>query len=101
MECPDCAVAARDGTAFVTVGRDGPLEGSIIQGPHGEAIGAHAPRPPHIDLGAGDPAGHRETLCAGTRIRPSNGARQGGNLVDEYGIKPCGSGQPVPAGIAR
>src|SRR2546430_1110310 len=58
-ERPDCAFAAREGTAFVTVGRDSPLEGSIIQGLHGEAIGAHAPRTPHIDLGTGDPAGQR------------------------------------------
>ena len=98
---PDCAFAAREGAPFVTVGRDRPIEGSHIQRPHGEAIGACPPRPPHIDLGAGDPAGHRETLRTGTRIRPRDGARQGGNLVDECGIKPCGSGQAVADGVAR
>ena len=58
-----------------------------------------APRPPHIDLGTGDPAGHRETLRA--RSRPCNGARQGGDLVRKDGIKACGAAQPVPDGIAR
>ena len=79
--------------------RNGAVEGSIIQGLHGEAIGAHAPRTPHIDLGTGDPAGHRETLRPGSR--PCDGARQGGDLVRKDGLDACGAAQPVPDGIAR
>lgn len=98
---PDRPFAAREGAPFVTVGRDGPIEGSHIHRLHGEAIGPRPPRPAHIGLGAGDPAGQRETLCGSTGIRPRDGARQGGNLVDEYGIKAGGAAQPVPDGIAR
>ena len=87
VERPDRALAAGEGARFVTVERHGAIKRTVIQGLHGKAIGACASHAPHIDLRAGDPARHFETVPAG--LRPCNGARQGGDPVREFGIRPA------------
>jgi hypothetical protein len=96
---PDCAFALGERAGFVTVERHSASEAGPIQRLQREEIGARAAHPSHIDLRAGDAAGHLEPLPAG--LRPRDGTGQGGNLVRECGIKPRGTAQTVPDGIAR
>lgn len=99
VERPHRAFAARKGASLITVERHGASERCVIRELHGEEIGTGAAHPPNLDLGAGDPARHLEAFPAG--LRPSDGARQRGDLLGKGGVKARGAAQAVPDGVAR
>jgi hypothetical protein len=98
IELPDGALADRERALLIAMRRLRPSESGAIQARHGEDLSARQSRPSDLDLRRRDPACHRETLAAG--IGACNGARQGGDLLRECGIKAGGAAQPVPDRVA-